>query len=174
MAISQLLYLGFLGLLYLERAVELAISRRHARAAFAAGGVESGRGHFPVMAIFHALFPLACATEVLLLRRPFPGAPGWIALAFALAAQALRWWCIASLGSAWNVRVIVVPGAVPIRRGPYRALNHPNYLAVVVELAAVPLIHGAWLTAIVASLGNAVLLAVRIPCETRALRAARK
>ena len=174
MATSHLLYLGFLGLLYLERAVELAISRRHARAAFAAGGVESGRGHFPVMAIFHALFPLACAAEVLLLRRPFPGASGWIALAFALAAQALRWWCIASLGSAWNVRVIVVPGAVPIRRGAYRALNHPNYLAVVVELAAVPLIHGAWLTAIVASLGNAVLLAVRIPCETRALRAARK
>jgi methyltransferase len=172
MPASRLLYLGGLGLLCLERAGELAIARRNARAAFAAGGVESGRAHFPAMVAFHALFPLACAAEVLLLRRPFPGALGWSALACALAAQALRWWCIASLGRAWNVRVIVVPGSTPIRRGPYRALRHPNYLAVVIEMAAVPLIHGAWLTAIVASLGNAALLAVRIPCEMRALRAA--
>ena len=173
MATSRLLYLVLLGLLCLERACELAISRRNARAALAAGGVESGRSHFPAMAAFHALFPLACAAEVVLLRRPFPGGAGWIALGLALAAQALRWWCIASLGRAWNVRVIVVPGAALSRRGPYRVLRHPNYVAVAVELAAVPLIHGAWLTAIVASLGNAVLLAVRIPCEARALRAAR-
>lgn len=173
MTTSRLLYLVLLGLLYLERLAELALSRRHARAAVAAGGVESGRGHFPAMVALHALFPLACAAEVLLLRRPFPGAAGYAALAVALAAQALRWWSIAALGPAWNVRVIVVPGAVAVRRGPYRLLRHPNYLAVAVELAAVPLIHGAWLTAIAASLGNAVLLAVRIPCEERALRAAR-
>ncbi|MHB1047256.1 MAG: isoprenylcysteine carboxyl methyltransferase family protein [Thermoanaerobaculia bacterium] len=169
MPTSAAIYLGLLVLLVCERAVELVVSRRNARRAFAAGGVETGRRAYGVMVAVHALFPLACAGEVLLLDRPFPGAAGFAALAVAVGAQALRWWAVAALGERWNTRVIVVPGVSPVTSGPYRFLRHPNYLAVVLEMAAVPLTHGAWLTALVFSALNAALLAHRIPAEERAL-----
>ncbi len=93
------------------------------------------------------------------------------ALAFAVACQGLRWWCITTLGSQWNTRVIVVPGAGRIEGGPYRWFSHPNYVAVVVEGLALPLVHGAWLTAALFTTLNAVLLRVRIGVENRALAA---
>jgi len=164
-----LLYLGLLCLLCCERGAELLVSRRNAREASAAGGVETGRRAYAVMVVVHALFPVACASEVLILMRPFPGALGLGALTVALGAQALRWWAIATLGWRWNTRIIVVPGALPVTGGPYRFLRHPNYLAVVLEMLSLPLVHGAWLTALVFSALNAALLAVRIPAEERAL-----
>src|SRR5512143_2759758 len=101
---SSMGYLGLLGLLVAERLVELVLSRRNAARALARGGVETGRGHYRVMVVFHSLFLGACAAEVLGLGRPFPGALGFVALGGALAAQALRYWAIASLGDAWNTR----------------------------------------------------------------------
>src|SRR5207249_633845 len=86
-------------------------------------------------------------------------------------AQALRYWAVATLGEHWNIRVLVVPGAPPVSGGPYRFVRHPNYLAVMVEMAALPLAVGAWRTAPVASAANAVLLAIRISVEERALGA---
>ncbi len=166
---SALIYLGLLFLLGCERAAELVVSRRNARRALAAGGVETGRRAYAVMVVVHTLFPLACAGEVLLLKRPFPGAAGLAALTVALGAQALRWWAVATLGWRWNTRIVVVPDAPPVTGGPYRFLRHPNYLAVVLEMAAVPLTHGAWLTALAFSALNAALLALRIPAEERAL-----
>jgi hypothetical protein len=90
-------------------------------------------------------------------------------LALVLAAQALRWWCIVTLGRQWNTRVIVVPGLPRVTGGPYRFLSHPNYVAVVIEGFALPLVHSAWITALVFTLCNAVLLSVRIRVENRAL-----
>ncbi len=162
-------YLVFLGLFGAERVAELLLSRRNARIAFSRGAVEAGAAHFRVMALVHALFLPACAAEVLLLHRPFPGAPGFACAAAALAAQGLRWWAIASLGWRWNVRVIAVPGEAPVRSGPYRFLRHPNYLAVAVEMLCVPLAHGAFATAALFSMANALLLRVRIRVEERAL-----
>jgi methyltransferase len=162
-------YLAFLVLLALERVLELWISRRNARASFARGGVEVGRGHYRVMAALHTAFLLSCAVEVVGLGRPFPGAPGWAALAGALAAQGLRYWAIATLGERWNTRVIVVPSEPPVVSGPYRWVRHPNYIAVIAEIALVPLVHGAWLTALAFSIANAALLTVRIRAEERAL-----
>ncbi|NJN94539.1 MAG: hypothetical protein HC875_10810, partial [Anaerolineales bacterium] len=93
---------------------------------------------------------------------------GWLAL-FG-AAQGLRYWCIASLGRYWNTRILVIPGAAPVRRGPYRFLAHPNYLAVALELLSVPLVFGAWISALIATaLNAALLLGVRIPAEEKAL-----
>ncbi|MFH1176345.1 MAG: isoprenylcysteine carboxylmethyltransferase family protein [Acidobacteriota bacterium] len=169
MVTSVWLYLAFLGLLYAERAVELVVSRRNLRRAFAAGAVEVGRGHYPVMVAVHALFPLACGAEVLVLHREFPGGLGFAMLGVAVACQALRWWAIATLGWRWNTRIVVAPGAAPVTAGPYRFLRHPNYLAVLIESASVPLIHGAWLSAVVFAVANAGLLSVRIPAEERAL-----
>lgn len=169
MVTSAAAYLGFLGLLGVERLAELVLSRRNAARAFARGAVEVGQGHFRVMGPFHAAFLVACAAEVLVFDRPFPGTLGVACLVGALLAQGLRYWAIATLGERWNVRIIVLPEAPPVTGGPYRFLRHPNYLAVVLEMALVPLIHGAYLTAIVFSAGNAALLWVRIRAEERAL-----
>ncbi|MBI5547820.1 MAG: hypothetical protein HY901_28390 [Deltaproteobacteria bacterium] len=159
-----------LAALALERGVELAVSARNRRRALARGGREYGRGEFRVMAAVHALFLPACAAEVLLLQRAWPGPViGGAALAGVLAAQVLRYWCVATLGERWNVRVVVVPGKPPITGGPYRFLRHPNYLAVIVEMACVPLVHGAWLTAVAFSALNAALLRQRISTEEAAL-----
>jgi methyltransferase len=152
-----------------ERGVELRISRRNAAWAFAQGGIEVGQAHFRVMKGLHTGLLLACAAEVVGLHRPFVPALGWPMLVLVGAAQVLRYWAIASLGRRWNVRVIVVPGAPAVTSGPYRWLRHPNYVAVVLEGLALPLVHGAWLTAAVFGLANACLLAVRIRTEERAL-----
>jgi methyltransferase len=164
---SYAAYLGFLGVVALERAGELVLSRGNARRAFAQGAIEVGQGHYRVMALFHTLFLIACGVEAW--ARPFPGGIGWAALPGALAAQGLRYWAIATLGERWNVRVIVLPGAAPVVAGPYRWVRHPNYVAVAMEMALVPLVHGAWLTAIAFSLGNALLMVVRIRAEEAAL-----
>ena len=172
MVTRHALFFGFMALLAAERVLELVLSRRNAARAFAQGGRETGQGHYRVMVLFHTLFLVACVAEVWLLGRPFPGALGWAALAGALGAQALRYWAIWALGERWNSRIIVVPGAPPVTRGPYRFLRHPNYVAVVLELLCVPLIHGAWVTALVFTVGNALLLRVRIRAEEAALGSA--
>ena len=169
MVTSRALYLGFLALLAAERVFELSLSRRNAARALARGGRESGRAHFALLAALHAGFLASCALESAV--RPFPGALGWNALGAALLAQALRYWAVVSLGDRWNVRVIVVPGEPPVQRGPYRFVRHPNYAAVVLEMAAVPLIHGCWWTAAVFSALHAVVLRVRIRAEEAALGA---
>jgi methyltransferase len=160
---------AYLLLLLAERGVELAVSSRNARRCLAAGGLERGRGHYPAMVAFHAAFLVACAAEPVLWPRPWPGAWSLAALGAALLSQGLRWWAVAALGPRWSTRIVVVPGLPPVRRGPYRLLRHPNYLAVALEVLAVPLIGGAVATAALASAGNAWLLAVRIPAEERAL-----
>lgn len=167
------LYLVVVGLTAVERVAELVVSTRNARWSFARGGVESGRGHFPAMVALHTALLVACVVEVLVADRPFLPWLGWPALGLVVASQALRWWCIATLGPRWNTRVIVVPGLPLVDRGPYRFFRHPNYVAVVVEGIALPLVHSAWVTALVFTVLNAVLLArFRVPAEERALQAA--
>jgi methyltransferase len=169
MVTSQVLYLVLIGAVGLERMVELGISARNRARALAAGGRELQAPHFRVMALVHTLFLAACVLEVWLLGRGFDPRIGLPALGVVLLAQALRYWAIATLGPRWNVRIVVVPDVAPITAGPYRFIRHPNYLAVVAEIAALPMVHGAWLTALVFSLANALLLAGRIPAEEQAL-----
>jgi methyltransferase len=169
MVISLDAYLAMLGMLGAERLYELALATRNTRRALAMGAVEAGRGQYPVMRAFHVLFILSAAAEAIVLRPTFPGAVGWIALAGALAAQVLRYWCVAALGPRWNTRIIVMPGLAPVTTGPYRFLRHPNYLAVIIEMACVPAIRGCWLTASVFSAANAALLTVRIHAEEIAM-----
>lgn len=168
--VSQALYVALLVLTGLERLVEVRVSNRNAAWSFARGGVEHGRGHYPFMVLLHTGFLVGCGLEVLLLDRPFVAALGWPMLALAAACQGLRWWCITTLGPRWNTRVIIVPGLPRVTGGPYRWLNHPNYVAVVLEGIALPLIHSAWLSATIFSACNMLLLAVRIRCENAALR----
>jgi len=169
MVTTQTAYLALLVLLALERGFELWLSRRNAALAFARAGVELGRAHYVWMRLLHTSFFLACALEVLLLHRTFDARLGLPMLLLAGAAQALRYWAITTLGPCWNVRVIVVPGAPVVTAGPYRWLRHPNYAAVIAEGIAVPLVHGAWLTALGFTLANAWLLRTRMRVEERAL-----
>jgi methyltransferase len=155
----------------LERLAELVVSTRNAAWSAERGGVETGAGHYPVMVVLHTGLLVGTLAEVWLRRPAFVPALGLTMLALVLAALALRWWCIASLGRQWNTRVIVVPGLPRITGGPYRLLSHPNYVAVVVEGFALPLVHSAWITAVVFTVCNAALLTVRIGVESRALAA---
>ena len=153
----------------LERVAELVVSNRNAAWSLRQGGRETGRGHYPVMVVLHSGFLLAMLLEAWWVRPDVPTPLAWSMLTLVVAAQALRWWCIATLGHRWNTRVIVVPGLAPVARGPYRVLKHPNYVAVVVEGVALPMVHAAWITALGFTIANAVLLAVRIRVEDAAL-----
>ena len=153
----------------IERLVELVVSNRNAQWSFAHGGKEFGRPHYWVMVAIHIALLVGCIVEPWALHRPFIGWLGWPMLAVVALSQALRWWCVGTLGHRWNTLVIVVSQAPLVRRGPYRWLHHPNYVAVVVEGVALPLVHTAWLTAFCFTTVNALLLTVRIRVENAAL-----
>jgi methyltransferase len=152
-----------------ERLAELVVSKRNAAWSFERGGVETGQGHFPFMVVLHTGLLVGALVEVWVLRPDPPAALVWTMLVLVAASQALRWWCITTLGPRWNTRVIIVPGLAPVTVGPYRFLSHPNYVAVVVEGFALPLVGGAWITALVFTVVNAGLLFVRIRVENQAL-----
>ena len=168
---SDELYVGLVLLVGLERLVELVVSERNRRWSLARGGVETGARHYPAMVALHVGLLVGCVVEVTVADRPFLPWLGWPMLALLIASQVLRWWCIGTLGRQWCTRVIVVPGLPAVTGGPYRWLRHPNYLAVAVEGFALPLVHTAWVTALVFTVANALLLRIRIATEARALGA---
>jgi methyltransferase len=151
----------------LERLAELVVSRRNLAWARARGGREHGFGHYPFMVFLHTGLLVACLVEAS--RRSFIPALGWSMLAVVVLAQALRWWCISTLGPRWNTRIIVIPRLPLVDGGPYRWLSHPNYVAVVLEGVALPLVHTGWVTAAVFTVLNAALLRVRIASENAAM-----
>jgi methyltransferase len=156
------------GLVALQRLLELVLSRRNERILRACGAIERGQKHYPLIVAMHVLWLLSTLVEGALRGPDFP--TYWpVPLALFLLVQLLRYWAIFSLGENWNTRILVVPGAQLVRRGPYRYFRHPNYVVVVVEILTFPLIFGAWITALVFSLLNAMLLSVRIKEENRAL-----
>lgn len=164
-------YTVLVALVAFERLAELVVAKRNLSWSLARGGRETGFSHYPFMVVLHTGLLAGCLLEVWLGNRPFIPALGWPMLVLVIASQALRWWCIRTLGHQWNTRIVVVPGLPRVTGGPYRLFSHPNYVAVVVEGFALPLVHTAWLTAIVFSVLNAGLLTVRIRAENVALTA---
>ena len=142
------------------RLIELSIARRNTRRLLAEGAVEAGRAHYPAVVALHLAW-LLC----LLLLLPADPEVRWPWLIFFLLLQPLRVWVMASLGRFWTTRVLSLPGAPLVRRGPYRLLRHPNYLVVELELVSLPLAFGAPLTALAFGLSNALILAWRIRIE---------
>lgn len=155
-----------LGLVTLQRLGELAYAARNTRRLLARGAVESGRGHYPLLVSLHA----AWLTGLWALGWDRPAQLGWLGVYAGL--QGLRAWTLASLGERWTTRILTLPGEPCVRRGPYRFVAHPNYLVVAAEIAVLPLVFGLPLYALAFSLLNAAAMAVRIPAESRALRAA--
>jgi methyltransferase len=152
-----------------ERLAELVVSKRNLSWSHRHGGIEVGGGHYPFMVVLHTGLLVGCLLEAALAHRPFLPALGWTMFAIVLLSQALRWWCIATLKRQWNTRVVIVPGAERVMSGPYRFFSHPNYVAVVAEGLALPLVRSCWIVAVGFTLLNAWLLTVRIRTENSAL-----
>lgn len=166
---TRVLYTLLIVLIAAGRLVELRIAKRNLRRLLERGGVEAAPGHYPWMVLLHTAFLISCPLEVWLLGRPFLPVLGIPMLLLAVLAAGLRYWVIRTLAGRWTTRIVVLPGAPPVTGGPYRFLRHPNYLAVITEMFALPLVHTAWLTAIVFSALNVAVLRVRIRAEEEAL-----
>ncbi len=156
-----------LALVTAQRLSELVIARRNTRELLAQGGVEHGRGHYPVMVAMHAAWLIGC--WVLGFDEPLQ--PLWLLLYVLL--QVARGWVLASIGRRWTTRIIVVPGETLARRGPYRFLPHPNYAVVAAEIIVLPMVFGQWGWALLFTALNAAMLFVRIRAEEHALREGR-
>lgn len=153
-----------LALVAVQRLAELAYAQRNTRRLLAEGAEESGAGHYPLIVGLHALWLLSLAVLV-----PADQPPHWGLLGLFALLQILRLWVIASLGRFWTTRVITLPDAPLVHRGPYRWFRHPNYLIVAAEILVLPLAFGAWWIAVLFSLANAALLVLRVRVEERAL-----
>jgi len=153
------------------RLVEMTISRRHQRALGAQGAALVPEPIFGAMVALHSGVLAGAALEVVLLHRPYVAAVGIPALALVVLANLLRLWVIATLGVHWNVRVVRSMPLGVVTAGPYRFVRHPNYVAVFVELLALPLVHGAYLAAAVGTLLHVVILQRRVSLEESVLMA---
>ena len=153
-----------LALVAAQRLAELAYAQHNTKALLARGGTEIGRRHYPILVMLHAAWLITIA-----LALPQPARVYWAPLAGYIALQALRVWTVASLGPYWTTRIITLPGAPLVRRGPYRFLRHPNYLIVAGEIALLPLVFAeVWVTVLFTIL-NAMALTWRIREEETAL-----
>jgi len=164
-------YLAVVAAVALLRFAELFISARHRRALVKAGATAIEEPNFKWMAALHAAILGGAALEVVALHRPFIPALAAPALLLLVAATWTRWWVIQTLGRHWNVGVVDSTRQGVVDEGPYRWVRHPNYVAVFVELLALPLVHTAWITAIVGSFAHLFVLRTRIAAEDRVLLA---
>lgn len=161
---SAILNIVILALVTVQRVGELWLARRNTRRLLLQGASEHGAAHYAQIVLVHALWLIA-------LWWLAPGRPVsavWLTL-FVLIEIA-RVWVLVSLGPRWTTRIIVLPGAPLVKRGPYRFVNHPNYVVVVSEIAVFPLVFGLFWVAVIFSLLNAAVLMIRVREENRALR----
>lgn len=166
---TRWLYTGMIALLGLERIFELGVAVRNQRWLRSRGAVEVGTEHYPVMVAMHSLFLVSCVAEVWLLRRQFHPHLAICMISLLIVSTIGRYWVMATLGRRWTTRILCLPGEPTITHGPFRLLRHPNYAAVACEIFALPMVHTAWVTAIVFSAANALLLKKRIRVEEEAL-----
>ena len=156
--------IAILGFITLQRVTELPVAKANTKRLLEQGAHEVAPGHYPLIVAVHALWLAALWLQA-------PGRPVHLPfLALFVLLEAFRVWILRTLGERWTTRIIIVPGENLVARGPYRFVNHPNYLVVIGEIAVVPLIFGLGLTAIVFTLLNAIALTIRIRAEGRALR----
>lgn len=165
-------YIAFTVLIILvsgERIVELIISRRNLRWSFDQGGIEYGRSHYKYMVVIHVGLLAGCLVEIWLTRPELYPLLSWAMFALAMGSQGLRWWCISTLGKQWNTLVVIIPGFSAVTKGPYKWFKHPNYVAVVIEGIALPMVGFAWRTALIFTFLNIFVLTARLKIENKAL-----
>lgn len=155
---------AILAFVLLQRLAELWLARRNTERLLDAGAIEHGAEHYPYIVLLHAAW---LVTLVFLTPATAPVNYAWLGAFVAL--QAARVWILVSLGRLWTTRILTVPGAPLVRRGPYRYLRHPNYVVVAGEIAVLPLVFGHWEVAAIFSALNFLLLRERIRVENEAL-----
>ena len=156
--------IAILGFITLQRASELPVARANTKRLIERGAHEVAPGHYPLIVAVHALWLAALWLQA-------PGRPVHLPfLVLFVLLEGLRIWTLRTLGARWTTRIIVMPGEKLVARGPYRFVNHPNYLVVIGEIAVVPLIFGLGLTSLIFTILNAIVLTIRIRAEGRALR----
>ncbi|MCY7833690.1 isoprenylcysteine carboxyl methyltransferase family protein [Bacillus spizizenii] len=157
-----------IAILIAQRAAEMAVARQNEQKVKKQGAIEFGESHYPYIIIMHILFFLSLIAEVLLMNKQ--PSSWWIGIAAAiLIVQAVRYWALCSLGAYWNTKILVVPSAELVKKGPYKWMKHPNYTVVILEILLIPLLYQAYVTMCLFSIVNAVLLTVRIRTEDKAL-----
>lgn len=169
MELSTACYLALLAGVGTGRLLELRVSRRNQRRLLAQGARKIQEPYFVWMVAVHAGVLTGSGLEVVLLRRPWVPVLAIVAGMLLVASNLLRWWVIRTLGGHWNVQVVASSGLGVVTSGPYRWIRHPNYVAVFVELIALPLLHTAWLTAAAGSVAHAWVLRKRIRTEEAVL-----
>jgi methyltransferase len=169
MDVSVYSFLALLLAVGLLRLFELRISKRHQREMAARGAAKVHEPNFRWMVLLHSAVLLGAALEVVVLKRPFVVGLAAAMFAVFLAANAVRWWVIRSLGEHWNVQVVDSTRLGVVTSGPFRYVRHPNYAAVFAEMLALPLIHAAWITALAGAIAHIAVLAQRLSTEERVL-----
>lgn len=165
-------YVWFVVALGVERLAEAAVGAMHLKWVRARGGLDHPGSAIGALIALQAFLLIGCILEADLSMRPFEPVLGWPMLAVVAAMIVLRWWCILTLGKRWTTGVVLIPGLPPVRRGPYRMLQHPAALATGVEGAALAMIWGSWFTAGVFAVGYTAVITLRVQAENRALRVA--
>jgi len=169
--VTRDIFLGIVASIVMQRLFEVQLSRHNEADLRARGAVEHAPGQMPWMLLLHAAWLISMVVEVLVMDRQFNWSLAAVALPCFAAGQALRFSAIWALGPRWTVRILTLPNTPPVTRGVFRYLRHPNYLGVSLELAALPLVHSAWITAVVFTAANMLLLRVRIRAEEQGLSA---
>jgi methyltransferase len=167
--VSEMFY-GVIVFVIIQRVVELFIAKRNEKWIKNKGGIELGQRHYNLIVAIHILFLVSLVSEVFLLKKELISFWQILVILFVFT-QGLRIWAITSLGRFWNTKILVLPNATIKSKGPYQFLRHPNYVVVALEILILPLLFSAWATAIVFTIVNALILAVRIPEEEKALMA---
>ncbi len=163
---SSLYFIIFILFLIIQRFTELFISKRNEKWLLAQGAIEYGRGHYPYIVALHTFFIASLIVEYFVTG----GQPiSYIALSLLILLLAFKYWVLSSLGAYWNTRIYRVPGAIAVKKGPYKLFKHPNYVDVVCEIAIIPIVFHLFYTAIVFSILNAIMLSVRIRVENKRL-----
>lgn len=169
MALDMMFFLYIVGFVIIQRIVELFVARNNEKWIRSQGGYEVGAKHYPFMVAMHVGFFISLIIEFLVFDRSLPAF--WIPLFVIFAMlQMMRVWVISSLGRYWNTKILVLPGAHVVKKGPFHFIRHPNYVVVTLEIIVIPLMLGAYFTALVFTVLNFIILSVRIPIEEAALR----
>lgn len=156
-------------LLIVQRLTELFIARKNEKWMRYRGGVEHGSEHYPFIVALHILFLLSLLLEVEIFDRNITDI-WYILVPILLLTQIMRYWSVVSLGNYWNTKIIIVPNDIVISKGPYQFIKHPNYVVVAVEILIIPLLFHAYLTALLFTLLNIIMMSIRIPAEETALQ----
>ncbi len=162
-------FLLLIAFIVIQRILELLVAKRNEIWMKQQGAVEFGNRHYIVMVILHVMFFVSLLSETLIMKRGTSFL--WpLFLCFFVLAQVVRLWAITSLGKFWNTKILVVKNAKIVRDGPYRFLKHPNYTVVAIEFFAVPMLFNSYLTAVLFTVLNVMMLMIRIPMEEKALK----